>query len=199
MSARDAGASGDRPLLSFDLDGVLAAPPLGRNLTMNRRLDMSPPEREIAQRRLSAWDRVLMATYYRVRYSGRGPMPGALDAVATAAERHRVILISGRDRRGRLATEAWLDRHGFLSLFEDVLLNDSGLPPADFKYLTARRLGVRRHVEDDAGTAALLARAGIAVDLIDWPRNRGLTLPPGVTRRADLAALQQAIAAKAEA
>ena len=50
-----------------------------------------------------------------------------------------------------------------------------------------------RHVEDDPATAALLARAGLTVDLIDWPRSRSLTLPAGVTRRASLAALADAL------
>ena len=190
----------ERPLLSFDLDGVLARPPFGRNLTINRdeqRRDDPSQAREMPPPPVGWWDRLLMATYYRLRYAGRGPMPGARGAVEAAASHYRVIVLSGRSWRGRRRTEAWLDRWGILAHLEGVVLNHTGEPSARFKVGIARGLGVRRHVEDDAATAALLANAGVQVDLIDWPGNRELAFPPGVTRRADLAALAENLRSEA--
>ena len=184
----------ERPLLSFDLDGVLAAPPLGRNFTIQRRLDLPPQAVAIGTSsdpdpRLSLRDRLLIQTYFRIRYWGREPMPGAQVAVAAAATRYRVIVLTARNWRGRKATKAWLERHGILEYVEQVVLNSTALTSARFKERAAQQLGVARHVEDDAMTAALVAQAGIEVDLIDWPGNRGLTFPERVTRRMDLGEL----------
>jgi len=180
--------SEDRPLLSFDLDGVLARPPFGRNVTIKRDLTLEPADRGATHHQstaLSIVDRLLAETYYRLRYSLRPPMPGAAEAVAVAAERYRVIVLTARNWRGRGSTLAWLERHGMLQHLEEVVLNDSGLPSAKFKRWLAEARGIVRHIDDDAATAALLARGGVQVDLIDWPRNRGLDYPPGVTRRLD--------------
>jgi hypothetical protein len=189
-------SSGDRPLLSFDLDGVLARPPFGRNVTIKRDLSVEPADPRTAPEArapLSAVDRLLAATYYRLRYSLRPPMPGAADAVAVAAQRYRVIVLTARNWRGREPTLVWLERHGISPHLEDVVLNDSGLSSAKFKRWVAEQRGIVRHVDDDAATAALLARGGVEVDLIDWPGNRGLDYPPGVTRRLDSRALIAAL------
>lgn len=188
----------ERPLLSFDLDGVLAAPPLGRNFTIQRRLDLHPQAVAVGTTsdpdpRLSLRDRLLIQTYFRIRYRGREPMPGARVTVAAAATRYRVIVLTARDWRGRKATEAWLRRHGILEHVEQVVLNNTALTSARFKERVAQQLGVARHVEDDAMTAALVAQAGIEVDLIDWPGNRGLVFPERVTRRTDLAELTRSL------
>ena len=184
----------ERPLLSFDLDGVLAAPPLGRNFTIQRRLDLPPQAVAVGTTpdpdpRLSLRDRLLIQTYFRIRYQGRELMPGARVAVAAAATRYQVIVLTARNWRGRKATEAWLERYGILEHVEQVVLNNTALTSARFKERVAQQLGVARHVEDDAMTAALVAQAGIEVDLIDWSGNRGLAFPERVTRRMDLAEL----------
>ncbi len=116
-------------------------------------------------------------------------MPNAAQAVSTAAERYRVVVLTARNWRGRANTEAWLVRHNIAPSVDALLMNASGLPSPLFKRAALEQLGAARHVDDDAATAALIARAGIAVDLIDWPRNRGLAYPDGVVRRADLRAL----------
>ena len=192
-----------RPLLSFDLDGVLAAPPLGRNFTIERRVELAPAEAGAGgwagrplepDPRPSLYDRFMIQTYFRVRYRGREAIPGAREAIAAAAGRYRVIVLTARNWRGRKATEAWLRKNGMLEQVERVVMNNSALSSARFKERAAQQLGVTRHVEDDAATAALLARAGVAVDLIDWPGNRGLPFPEGVSRRGDLAALVRALA-----
>ena len=203
-----AGSEDERPILSFDIDGVLARPPLNQDLTMNRDVRMAPApegagptgaaELEGPGRPASAWDRLLMESFYRVRYLRRGAMPGAAEVVRAAAASYRVIVLSARDWRGRESTLGWLRRHEVLPQLELVVLNDSArfgrrLSSARFKERACARLGVRRHVDDDAATAALLARSGVAVDLIDWPRSRGLAFPAGVRRWDDLAGLRAAL------
>ena len=188
--------AGSRPLISFDLDGVLVRPPFGWNPAMRRYAQISPDyvgTRTSAPHASTRWDRVLGATYYRARYARRRLMPGAREALEAAAGRYRVVVLSARSARGRAQTEAWLRRQGFLSYVEGVVLNDTRMLASHHKLGAVRRLGIVRHIDDDVTTAVLLARAGVAVDLVDWPRNRGLSMPPGVTRRADLHALCAAL------
>lgn len=193
-------ADDTRPLLSVDIDGVIARPLFGVSVLMNRRTSLAPhpaavPEGPPPPR---VTDRLLQATYYRVRYTGRRPRSGGAEALAAAREAgYRLIALTGRDWRGRVVTERWLDRHGLLDYFDALHMNDSGrygsrLPSPRFKEAVCAGLGVVRHIEDDPATAALLARNGVSVDLIDWPRSRGLAFPDGVTRRDDLHALARA-------
>ena len=192
----------DLPLISFDFDGVLARPPFGWNPAAHGYRQINPADvitHAPVPHQTTIPDRVLAATYYRLRYTGRRPMPGAREALqAAAAGRYRVLVLSARSARGRARTEAWLRRRGLLPYVDGLVLKDTRLRPAHHKLAAVRHLGIVRHVEDDATTAALLARAGVAVDLLDWPRNRGLSLPPGVTRRADLRALAAALSSTDE-
>jgi len=190
--------AGARPLLSVDIDGVLARPPFGLTATMNRDVSLSPDPRPISEDEPSGpdwFDRIMAASYYRVRYGGRSPMPGAVDTLAAARDAgYRMIALTGRDWRGRASTERWLARQGMLAFFEAVHMNSSGrcgrrFPSARFKEAVCEQLGVQRHIDDDPATAALLSRNGVTVDLIEWPRSRGLALPDSVTRRRDMGAL----------
>lgn len=192
--AEAAPATALRPLMAFDLDGVLARPPFGRNLTIRRDLTLTPGSPADGPvpgpgRSLSLQDRLLRATYYRARYWNRPPMRHAHAALIAATRDHRVIILTARNWRGRAMTEAWLRRHRLAHLVDALYCNDTGLPSPQFKRLMVERLGVVRHVDDDAATAALIARGGVPVDLIDWPRNRDLSYPEGVSRHADLEAL----------
>ena len=149
------------------------------------------PREPLAQRTPpgNPWDRLLGATYFALRYRGRSALPGAADLVRAAAVQHRVIVITARDWRGRAATLTWLSRNGLLDHLDDLICNDTGLSSPQFKRWAVAEHGVSRHVEDDPATAALVARLDVAVDLIDWPWNRGLDYPPAVTRHANLATL----------
>lgn len=185
-------AADERPIVSFDLDGVLASPPLSWNPMLDRDMSLQPirgadPPR---MRHRSALDPILSRTWYALRYAGRGVRPGALAAVLAAARRHSVIVLTGRSERGRRQTQAWLDAHGFGPHISELVMNDGSRSSARHKerVLTVRFAGreIALHADDDAATAALLARCGVAVALLDWPRNRGLEFPPGVTRYEEM-------------
>lgn len=181
------------PIISFDLDGVLASPPFGWNPTLNRDVSLQPIGAPAAPRarRAGAFDAILSRTWYALRYAGRGVRPGALEAVQAAAQRHTVIVLTGRSERGCRQTQAWLDANGFSPHIAELVMNDGARSSARHKehVLTARFAArqIALHADDDAATAALLARCGIPVALLDWPRNRGLAFPDGVTRYADMA------------
>lgn len=192
MASRDELMS---KLWSFDLDGVLAEPPFGWNLAINRDVSLEPvagtalpPTRDITM-----LDHLLTETWYRVRYALRPPRPGALDAVRCASERGRVIVLTGRHERGRRHTQAWLSRYGFAELVEELVMNASRLGSARYKEAYLRGRGATLHVDDDAATVALLARNGVRSGLVEWPRNRNLTYPAGVTRCVDLREVEDLI------
>lgn len=182
---------------SFDLDGVLAEPPFGWNPAINRDVSLKPvanPAPVLPPTGESTLlDRVLTATWYQIRYLLRPPRPGALAAVRAASERGSVIVLTGRHERGRQPTEAWLVRHGFAELIDELVMNASVLRTARYKEAYLRRHGATLHVDDDAATAALLARNGVRSALVEWPRNRDLSYPKSVIRCANLGQVQQVI------
>ncbi len=187
-------------MISFDLDGVLASPPFGWNPTINRDLSLAPAraERIERQRRAQRSGGLPARAWYTFRYSGRRPRPGALDAVRAAAQQHAahsVIVLTGRSERGRRQTQAWLDREGFAEYVDELIMNDGAQSAARHKERALSGRRVLLHADDDAATAALLARCGIPLALLDWPRNRRLSFPPGVTRYTGMEQLAAAIAA----
>ena len=184
-------------LWSFDLDGVLAEPPLGWNPAINRDVSLAPSvDPELRKRpTMGVMDRILTATWYRGRYVLRPPRPGALEAVRAASERGRVVVLTGRHERGRRRTLAWLRAHGFSDLIDELVMNASALKSARYKeaWLRTVESDVALHIDDDAATVALLAMSGIRTALVSWPRNQGLAYPEGVTRCDDLAAVRSLI------
>ncbi len=193
-----ADVSDQSPLWSFDLDGVLAEPPFGWNPAINRDVSLEPQPGpplnvEVAAQRRPV-DRALDWTWYRWRYILRPPRPGAIGAVRAAAARGRVIVLTGRHERGRRHTESWLERHGFSSMIDQLMMNATGLSSARYKEGVLQDAGgARLHIDDDAATVALLARNGIPTALLSWPRNRDLSYPPHVTRCADMDAVRALI------
>ena len=171
-------------LWSFDLDGVLAEPPFGWNPAINRDVGLQPNGDAILPpaHAEDPIDRVLSATWYRFRYLLRPPRPDALEAVRLAAERGSVIVLTGRHERGRRQTQDWLEQHGFAEWIDMLIMNGSRLKSARYKEAYLSGQDVALHVDDDAATAALLARNGVSSALVTWPRNRDLTYPPGVIR-----------------
>ena len=182
-------------LWSFDLDGVLAEPPFGWNPAINRDVSLQPALNDVVPPTHpdQLVDRLLSATWYRVRYLLRPPRPGALEAVRSAAERGQVIVLTGRYERGRRQTEAWLERHGFAQLISDLVMNASSLKSQRYKEEYLRGRSAVLHVDDDAATVALLARNNVPSALVSWPRNRDLDYPGGITRCEDMADVQELI------
>ena len=174
---------------SFDLDGVLAEPLFGWNPTINRDVSLEPRSAAGAQADNAWYDGLLRRTWYRFRYVLRPPRAGAADALRAAAERGSVIVLTGRHERGREQTERWLERQGMREYVDTLIMNGTDLSSARYKESVLRGCEVVMHADDDAATAALLARNGIRVALLDWPGNRGLAYPPGVTRLMDTAVL----------
>lgn len=185
---------------SFDLDGVLAEPPFGWNPAINRDITLAPSTASSLPPAADPtfFDRLLSATWYRVRYLLRPPRPGALAAVRAASERGSVIVLTGRHERGRQQTEAWLARHGFAKMIDELVMNHSALKSARYKEAYLRRQGATLHVDDDAATVALLARNGIRSALVEWPRNRSLSYPTSVIHCSDLSHVQEVIGALSE-
>jgi hypothetical protein len=110
-------------------------------------------------------------------------MPLVRDGLAELAELRRLVLLSGRPEVSRQATESWLRRHGLRDYFDDVILNDRGLPNVSFKLLMSRERASREHVDDDGRVAYFLAKeANRPVFLISYLGNAGLPYPPGVRR-----------------
>lgn len=177
---------------SFDLDGVLAEPPFGWNPAINRDVSLAPASQGMpAPRRKRGFvDRALEGTWYRFRYVLRPPRRGAKEALQAASNHGRVIVLTGRHERGRTQTQAWLERHGFDPMIEELVMNGTSLASARYKEAYLGGIDAALHIDDDAATAALLARNGIRVGLVCWPRNRSLAYPELVTRCEDLNAVR---------
>lgn len=182
-----------RPILTVDMDGVLASPFLGLpNVAISRRLredelpeqvDRLDLDRPGGHGRWRLW-------LQRLRYAGRRPLPGVAEGVAAMAERRELVLVTGRSWLAAPLAEAWLEQHGLRRYFSAIYANNTRLDSARFKLWMARRLGAEEHVDDDGSIAYYLARHGLRrVFLRDWRRNRGLPYPPQVVVVRSLAEL----------
>jgi hypothetical protein len=154
-----------RPVLTFDLDGVLCRPPFGIN-----------PGKNIGKPRKVEGHRTLLAITEPYRYYGRRPMPGAVRGFAAFAQDFDVHVVTARTERCRRVTEGWF-RRWFGHVPALHLRADYSLTPAAFKLQRTAELGASAHFEDDPHTAAWLAEQLPAVLLVDWPRNRWLRSP----------------------
>ncbi len=151
-----------RPVLTFDLDGVLCRPPFGIN-----------PGRNIGKARTSEGTKGLLWRTERLRYTGRRPMPGAREGFLGLSESYECHVLSARAEHARGVTEAWLER--WIGVLPPVHLRPGWEEsPAAFKVRKVRELGAFAHFEDDPHTAAWVAEHIPAVFLVDWWRNRWL-------------------------
>lgn len=152
----------DRPVLTFDMDGVLCRPPFGIN-----------PGRGRNKRRDKPGTRNLLWLTERWRYGLRRPMPGAPGAFRELMGRYDCKVLSARGEAARPHTERWFARH--FGLVPELHLRPHWREtPAQFKTRKVTELGATVHFEDDPHTAEWLAELLAAVFLVDWPRNAWL-------------------------
>ena len=151
-----------RPLVTFDIDGVLCRSPFGIN-----------PGRVSAS--AAAAPRLPRPTwpFERWLYLRRKPMPGALDGFRAVADRFECTVVSARSEASRAITEDWL-MHTF-GASPPLRLRPSWRERSSaFKARVIPPLKPLAHFEDDPNTALLLAERIPHVFLVDWPRNRGV-------------------------
>ena len=175
-----------KPVLTFDMDGVLCRPPFGINPGKNR-----------GKQRKTEGHRTVFAVTEPYRYYGRQPMPAAMQGLAGFAADFDIHVVTARTERTRKATEGWFQRW-FGSLPVLHLRADYSITPAAFKLQRTADLGAIAHFEDDPHTAAWLAEQLPAVMLVDWPRNRWLEAPRihRVERIADALPILEELAAR---
>ncbi|HLG73396.1 MAG TPA: hypothetical protein VK009_23495 [Chloroflexota bacterium] len=171
------------PPLSMDMDGVICTPFLGTNIAISRKLGLPPLPASVGER--GAENRRVYAKVRRrvelVRYMGRKPLPDVRAGLEALVQVRRPVLVTGRSSFARQLIRRWLERYDLARFFDDVLPNHTNLVGAHFKLWTAQRLGHVEHVDDDGSVAHFMASNGVRVFLRDWPRNRQLPYPPGVT------------------
>jgi len=155
-------AMAERPVLTFDMDGVLCRPPFGIN-----------PGRGRNRRRDRPGKRNLLWLTERWRYGLRKPMPGAPEAFRELAQQYDCKVLSARGEAARPYTERWFARN-FGMVPELHLRPHWRETPAQFKARKVVELGASAHFEDDPHTAEWLAELLPAVFLVDWPRNQWL-------------------------
>ena len=168
-----------KPVLTFDLDGVLCAPILGLNVGLNRNfLDpgIVPPAANIPP----DWWRVI---WDRIRFEARRPMRDAAKYLDTLQHDYSLVLVTGR----RTSPSNWLKRNELFSYFSEIIWNTTNFQSAHYKLNTLSRLHPIAHFEDDPRTSELLAQSGMTVFLRDWPKNRNLQFNHGIIRIDSLA------------
>lgn len=151
-----------RPLLTFDMDGVLCRPPFGIN-----------PGKGHGKRRDAQGKRGLLWMTESWRYHLRKPMPGAVEGFRQLARDYECVVVTARGGPAEALTRRWFERY-----FGEVpaLHVRPGWheTSAQFK---ARKIGELKpvaHFEDDPFTAAWISELVDAVFLVDWTRNRWL-------------------------
>lgn len=151
-----------RPLVTFDIDGVLCRSPFGINPGGVSQDPIRP-----ARFPRPTWP------FERWLYLRRQPMPGAAEGFRTVAERFECVVVSARGEAARAVTEDWLVHT--LDLLPPLRLRSSWRERSSaFKARVIPPLKPLAHFEDDPNTALLLADRIPHVFLLDWPRNRGV-------------------------
>ncbi|OAI43986.1 hypothetical protein AYO38_10200 [bacterium SCGC AG-212-C10] len=151
-----------RPVLTFDMDGVLCRPPFGIN-----------PGSGKNKRRDTAGKGGIMWHSERVRYLWRKPMPGAVTGFQALAATYDCHVVTARGEGARGVAANWLKR--YLGVAPDLYVRPHWRETsAQYKARQVVALNPFAHFEDDPFTAQWLSELIPAVFLIDWPRNRWL-------------------------
>ncbi|HEX6032589.1 MAG TPA: hypothetical protein VFY90_14240 [Tepidiformaceae bacterium] len=152
----------ERPILTFDLDGVLCRPPFGINPGSGRH-----------KRRDKAGKWNVLWLTEPGRYMLRRPMPGAVEGFRELSARFDCRVLSARAGHSLGFTQRWFRKH-FGAVPELYLRPTWEETPAQFKVRIVQELGATAHFEDDPFTAQWVAELLPAVFLVDWGRNRWL-------------------------
>ena len=155
----------EKPLLTFDMDGVLCRPPFGIN-----------PGSGKGKRRDKPGTRDVLWLTERWRYMGRKPMLGALDGFREFSDQFRCVVVTGRSVLAEGLTRRWYQKH--LGFVPELYMRPSWRETsAQFKARTLTELRPIAHFEDDPFTADWAADIVERVFLVDWPRNTWLERP----------------------
>jgi hypothetical protein len=155
----------EKPLLTFDMDGVLCRPPFGIN-----------PGTGKGKRRDKPGKRDVLWLTERWRYLGRKPMPHALDGFRELSDQFRCVVVTGRSVLAEGLTRRWYEKH--LGFVPELHMRPSWRETsAQFKARTLTELQPVAHFEDDPFTADWAADIVERVFLVDWARNRWLDRP----------------------
>ena len=150
----------DRPLLTFDMDGVLCRPPFGIN--PGSRTDRS---REAPGKRGVLW----MTEGWR--YHLRRPMPGAVEGFRALSQHFECAVVTARGGPAETLTRRWFE-HYFGHVPALHVRPHWDETSAQYKARKLKELGPIAHFEDDPFTALWAAELVETVFLVDWPRNR---------------------------
>jgi hypothetical protein len=155
----------ERPLLTFDMDGVLCRPPFGIN-----------PGKGRGKNRNKKGSRGLLWATEGWRYAFRKPMPGAPSGFAELSEHFRCVVVTARSAKAEGLTRGWFER--YLGAVPELHMRPSWTETsAQYKARKLTELKPVAHFEDDAFTADWAADIVERVFLVDWARNRWLERP----------------------
>ena len=155
----------EKPLLTFDMDGVLCRPPFGINPGKGRGKDRNKKGSKGLLWATEGW-----------RYAFRRPMPGAPGGFQSLGAHYRCIVVTARSTKAEGLTRRWFERH-FGAVPELHMRPSWEETSAQYKARKLRELRPLAHFEDDAFTADWAADLVERVFLMDWRRNRWLERP----------------------
>jgi hypothetical protein len=154
-----------RPVLTFDLDGVLCRPPFGLNPGRGRGKSRDKPGR-----------RSILWYTEPGRYLGRRPMPGAVQGFRELSAQYDCRVLSARAAHSTGHTRDWFEK--YFGVVPEIYLRPHWTEtPAQFKVRMVQELGAFAHFEDDPHTAEWIAELIPQVFLVDWRRNLWLEGP----------------------
>ncbi len=132
----------DRPLLTFDMDGVLCRPPFGINPGTGKGKKRDAPAKKGLLWRTESW-----------RYRFRKPMPGAVEGFKKLSEQFECVVVTARGAPAESVTRAWFQQYfGFVPPLH--IRPNWDETSAQYKARKMRELKPLAHFEDDPFTAA---------------------------------------------
>lgn len=174
-----------RPIISFDLDGVLAVWPFGVNPGVSPRPKPVPPLPPDAEERYRSApsSSSLRGLIEALRFMWRRPDSDARRTLESLSRGAAIVITTGRSAAGRGVVQAWLRRHGLAPFIDNVYLSPPSLRTRHHKLVTLQRIGARAHVDDDPTAVWFLAQNGVSRPIFrEWPVTARTATPPGVFR-----------------